>query len=123
MVTDIIFAMINQIPFRPSAEDVIVLCPFIPSAATFTFTEGTDLTLETTSDSDNENIWETTWSGVTVLEIEGGAEFLGVMDFTRKYIVFNISVDALQLGIFVSATEGSKMNYPSHLLRMTFIPK
>ncbi|MBT3242437.1 MAG: PKD domain-containing protein [Bacteroidetes bacterium] len=123
VVTDIIFAMINQIPFRPSAEDVIVLCPFIPSAATFTFTEGTDLTLETTSDSDNENIWETTWSGVTVLEIEGGAEFLGVMDFTRKYIVFNISVDALQLGIFVSATEGSKMNYPSHLLRMTFIPK
>ncbi len=123
VVCDVIFAMLNGLEFRPSAEDVIVLAPFTPTAATFTFTENTDLTLETTSDEDEENTWETTWSDVTVLEIEGGTEFIGILDFTRKYIVFNISVDQLQIGMFVSATEGSKANYPSHLLRMTFIPK
>ncbi|MCK5822112.1 MAG: PKD domain-containing protein [Bacteroidales bacterium] len=122
VVCNIIYAMLNKIPFRPSAEDVIVLAPFATSAASFTFTEGTDLTLETTSDSDSENSWETTWSDATVLEIEGG-EFMGIMDFTRKYFIFNISVDILQVGMFISATEGSKMNIPSHVLKMTFIPK
>lgn len=123
VVTNIIFAMINQIPFRASAEDVIVLCPFTPVAATFTYTEDTDLTLEVTSDEDNENTWNVTWSDVTILEIEGGTEFLGIQDFTRKYYVFDIGVDQLQIGIFISATDGSKMNYPSHVLIMTFVPK
>lgn len=123
VVCDVVFAMLNQLEFRMSAEDVIVLAPFTPAAATFTFSEGVDLTLETTSDEDEENTWETTWSNVTVLEIEGGTEFMGIMDFTRKYIIFNISVDQMQIGMFVSATEGSKANYPSHVLRMTFIPK
>lgn len=122
VVTDVIFAMLNQIPFRPSAEEVVVLCPFTPASATFTFTEETDLTLEVTSDDDENNIWEVTWSDIDVLEIAGGTEFIGVQDFTRKYVVFDIAVDHVQFGIFISATEGTKLNYPSHMLRMTFVP-
>ncbi len=122
-VTDIIFAMVNQIPFRPSAEDVVVLCPFAPAAATFTYTEDTDLTLDVVDDETPEVSEELTWSDLTILEIEGGTEFIGIQDFTRKYIVFDISVESLQLGIFISATEGSNMMLPSHMLRMTFIPK
>lgn len=122
VVTDIVFAILNQIPYRTSAEDVVVLCPFTPAAATFTFTEETDLTLEVTSDEDENNTWEVTWSDVDVVEIAGGVEFIGVQDFTRKYVVFDIGVDHVQFGIFISATEGTKANYPSHMLRMTFVP-
>ncbi len=123
VITDIIYAMINQIPFRTSAEDVIVLAPFTPAAATFTYTEDTDLTLEVTSDEANDSTWNVTWSNVTILEIAGGTEFIGIQDFTRKYLITDIGTDHVQIGMFVSATEGTKMNYPSHMIRMTFVPK
>ncbi|MBA7548199.1 hypothetical protein ES705_40646 [subsurface metagenome] len=123
VITDIIFAMINQIPFRTSAEEVIVLAPFTPAAATFTYTEDTDLTLEVTSDEANDSTWNVTWSDVTILEITGGTEFIGIQDFTRKYVVFDIGTDHVQIGMFISATEGTKMNYPSHMVKMTFVPK
>jgi len=121
-VTNVVFAMMNSIPFRPSAEDVIVLAPFTPAASTFTFTEDTDLTLEVTDDDNEDTTWEETWSNVDVLEI-AGTEFMGMQDFTRKYILFKVAVDEIQVGIFISATEGTKANYPSHMLKMTFIPK
>lgn len=123
VVTDAIFAMVNQLPFRQSGEDAIVLCPFTPEAATFTLTENTDLTLDVTSDTYPDSTWSVTWSGVDIIEISGTKEFIGVQDFTRKYIVFDIGTDHMQLGVFISATSGSKLNYPSHLLRMTFVPK
>ena len=122
VIADVIFAMVNQIPFRTSAEDVVVLCPFSPSASTFTYLEDEGLTLEVTNDDTPEVTESVTWNNVTVLEI-AGTEFIGIMDFTRKYVVFDIAVDKLQLGIFISATEGSKMMYPSHMLKMTFVPK
>ncbi len=125
VVTDIIYAMLNQIEFRQSAEDVIVLCPFTPEAATFTYTEGADFTLEVVPDDDYpETTEEITWSGhEAVLEIEGGTEFVGLQDFTRKYIVFGITPDKLELGIFITAiSSGSKIGTPSHILRMTFVP-
>jgi len=123
VITDVIFAMINQIPFRTSAEDVIVLCPFTPAATTFTYTEDTDLTLEVTSDEVNDSTWNVTWSDVTILEIAGGTEFIGIQDFTRKYLITDIGTDHVQIGMFISATDGTKMNYPSHMIRMTFVPK
>jgi PKD repeat protein len=123
VITDVIFAMVNQIPFRTSYEDVVVLCPFTPAASTFTYMEDEGLTLEVTNDDTPEVTESVTWSGVTVLEIAGTTEFVGIMDFTRKYVVFSIAVDKMQLGIFISATEGSKMMYPSHMLKMTFVPK
>ncbi|MEN8226723.1 MAG: PKD domain-containing protein [Bacteroidota bacterium] len=123
VVADIIFAMANQLGFRQSDEDIIVLAPFTPAAATFTYTEDTDLTLEVIPDQDlPEESTEITWSGVTVLEIAGG-EFVGIMDFTRKYIVFDISVDHVQIGMFISTTQGSKANMPTHFVKMTLIPK
>ena len=121
-VTNIIYAMLNTIPFRPTLETAIVLAPFTPVASTFTFTEDTDLTLEVTDDDNEDITWEETWSNVDVLEVVGG-EFMGLQDFTRKYILFKVSVDEIQVGIFISATEGTKLNYPSHMLKMTFIAK
>ena len=123
VVTNTIFALLNGLGFRPSSEDAVVLTAFAPAAATFTYTENTDLTLEMTSDGDPDNTWDVTWSDVTVLEIEGGTEFVGVQDFTREYIITDISVDHLQIEMFMSGTDQSKLNYPSHMLRMTFIPK
>lgn len=121
-VTDIIFAMLNQIEFRPSGEDIIVLAPFSPIAATFTYTEDTDLTLTVVDKDDDEVTSELTWSDVTVLEVEGGTEFLGIQDFTREYMILNISVDRLQVGMFASTSEGSNMAIPKHMLVMTLIP-
>ncbi|NOY37369.1 MAG: PKD domain-containing protein, partial [Chlorobi bacterium] len=60
VVINVIYAMINQIPFRQSAEEAIGLAPFTPEAATFTFTEGTDLTLEVTSDDYPDSTWNVT---------------------------------------------------------------
>ncbi|MEN8155603.1 MAG: PKD domain-containing protein [Bacteroidota bacterium] len=122
VVTDLVFAMLNQLEYRPSAEDVVVLCPFTPAAATFTYAEAAGLTLEVTDQDTPEESSDVTWDGVTVLEIAGG-EFIGVMDFTRKYIVFEITPDKMVLGIFISTTAGSKADKPTHFLRMTFVPK
>lgn len=123
-IANTIFASLNQIPFKPSpATEAIVLAPFTPVAATFTYTEDTDLTVEVVDKDDDEATLEVTWSGVRVLEIEGGTEFIGLQDFTRTYFIQDISPDHIQIGMLMSGTEGSKMNYPSHLLVMTFVPK
>ena len=121
-VTDIIYAMLNQIAFRPSAEDIIVLAPFAPVAATFTYTEDTDLTLSVVDKDDDEVISDVTWSNVTVLEVAGDVEFVGIRDFTRKYMILDIAVDKVQIGFFASTSEGSHMNVPKHLLIMSLIP-
>ena len=121
-VTDIIYAMLNQIAFRQSAEDIIVLAPFAPVAATFTYTEDTDLTLSCVDKDDDEVISDVTWSDVTVLEVAGDVEFVGIRDFTRKYMILDIAVDKVQIGFFASTSEGSHMNVPKHLLIMTLIP-
>ena len=47
--------MLNQIAFRPTAEELIVLAPFAPVAATFTYTEDIDFAIEVT-DQDKNNI-------------------------------------------------------------------
>lgn len=123
-ITNTIYAMLNQIEFKPSPEtDAIVLAPFTPAATTFTYSEDTDLTVEVVDKDDDEATLEVTWSDVTVLEIEGGTEFIGLQDFSRKYFIYDIGVNHLQIGMLMSGTEGSKLNYPSHLLVMTFVPK
>jgi len=121
-VTDILYAMLNQIEFRQSAEDLIVLAPFAPVAATFTYTENTDLTLTCVDPDDDEVTSELTWSDVTVLEIEGGTEFVSIRDFTRKYMILDIAVDKVQIGTFISTSEGSHMNVPKHMIVLTLIP-
>jgi PKD repeat protein len=123
VVTNTVYALVNQLPFRQALEDAVVLTPFTPEAATFTFTEDTDLTLEMTSDNHPDSTVSQTFSNVDVLEIEGGTEFIGVQDFTRKYVIHAISVDALQIDMYMSGTDKSKLMYPSHMLRMKFVPK
>jgi PKD repeat protein len=121
-VADIVFCVLNQLGFRPTAEDVIVLAPHTPSAATFTFTENVDFSIEVTDQDTPEESETITYEDVTELVIGGGAEFVGIMDFTRRYIVFDISVDHVQIGFFISTTEGSKANLPTHFVKMTLIP-
>jgi PKD repeat protein len=121
-VTDIIYAMVNQLEYRQSAEELIVLAPFTPAAATFTYTEDTDLTLTVVDPDDDEVTSELTWSGVTVLEIEGGTEFVSIRDFTRQYMILSITVDKVQIGTFISTSEGSNMMVPKHMIVMTLIP-
>jgi len=121
-ITNLIYAMLSQIEFKPSLRDPIALAPFTPEAATFTYTEDTDLTLTCVDKDDDEVTHEFTWSDVTVLEIEGGTEFATIRDFTREYLILDISVDKLQIGIFASTSEGSKANVPKHLLVMTMKP-
>jgi PKD repeat protein len=121
-VTDLIYALLNQMEFRQSGEDLIVLAPFTPEAATFTYTEDTDLTLTVVDPDDDEVTSELTWTDVTVLEIEGGTEFVAVRDFTRKYMIIDITVDKVQIGTFISTSEGSHMNVPKHMIVLTLIP-
>ena len=122
-ITNVIFSMVNQIPSRPSGEDVIVLAPFTPEAATFTYTEDIDLTLTCVDKDDDEVVSDLTWSNVTVLEIEGGTEFVGIRDFVKQYMILDISVDKMQIGFFASTSQGSNMMLPKHMLVMTMIPK
>lgn len=119
---DIVYCVLNQLGFRPTAEDVIVLGPHTPVAATFTFTENVDFSIEVTDQDYPETSETMIYEDVTELVIEGGTEFVGIMDFTRKYIVFDISVDHVQIGFFISTTEGSNANKPTHFVKMTLIP-
>lgn len=122
-VTDIFYALLNQLEFRQSAEDAIVLAPFAPVAATFTYTEDTDLTLTVVDKDDDAVTSELTWSNVKVLEVEGGTEFVAIQDFTRKYMILDITVDKLQVGIFISTSEDpTTMHIPKHMIVMTLIP-
>jgi len=123
-LTNVVYAILNSLEFRTSpAEESVVLAPFTTEAATFTYTEDTELALEMTHDDDPNSTQEISWDNVTVLEILGGVEFVGLMDFTRKYVIHSISVDAIQIDMFMSGTDESKANYPSHMLRLKFIPK
>ncbi len=122
-----VYAVLMQIPYRPSDEDAVGVTPFTPGKnASFTLEEDADLTLPVTSDEYKDSTWTVTWSGVDVLEIKNSDtsenEFFGLLDFTRKYVVFNISTDAMQVGTFISATDGKKANYPSHMIRITYVP-
>lgn len=121
VVGNIVYAMLNSLGFRATAEDVIVLAPYTPVGGTFTFTEDTDFVIEVTDQDTPEESETITYSNVDVLEVAGG-EFVGIMDFTRKYIVFDISVDHVQIGFFISTTQGSKANLPTHFVKMTLIP-
>ncbi len=128
VITTTVYAYLTQQSdkFRQSSEDAVGKLPFTPSKnATFKLEEGVDLTLAVTSDENKDSTWNVTWSDVDVFEIkdEQENEFFGVLDFTRKYIVFDIATDHMQVGMFISATDGSKANYPSHVIRMTFVPK
>ncbi len=127
VITTTVYATLMQLPYRVSGHDAVGKTPFTPGKkATFTLEEGVDLTLAVTSDEYPDSTWTVTWSGVDVFEIKNGDdtenEFFGVLDFTRKYVLFDIATDHMQAGIFISATGGKKANYPSHVLRMTFIP-
>ncbi len=124
VITNAVYAMLNSIDFVASpGEDGVGLSKWTPvQNATFTFTENTDLSLEVTSDDYPDSTWNVTWSGVDLFEIAGG-EVFGILDFTRKYMVFDIAADHMQVGMFSSFTTGQKANYPSHILRMTFAPK
>ncbi|MEA3478883.1 MAG: PKD domain-containing protein [Bacteroidota bacterium] len=122
-VTDIFYALLNGLEFRQSGEDAIVLAPFTPAAATFTYTEDTDLTLTVVDPDDDAVTSELTWSNVNVLEIEGGTEFVAIQDFTRQYMILDIAVDKLQVGIFISTSEDpTTMHVPKHMIVMTLIP-
>jgi PKD repeat protein len=128
VVVDAVYATIMQLPFRPSAEDAVGKTPFtVGKNATFTLEEGVDLTMPVTSDEYPDSTWNVTWSDVDVIEIQNADqtenEFFGLLDFTRKYMVFKISPESMQVGILISGTAGKKANYPSHIIRMTFTPK
>ena len=136
VITTIIYAILNSIGYTEAAEDYpIVLIPYtVPSGATFTLTEDTDLTLtvvdhdgadDTEDTADDELTTEdVTWTGVDVLEITSG--FLGILDVTPKYVIHSISADAMQVGIFLAFSEDNALTLgalnPSHEIRMTFIP-
>lgn len=118
-VTGTVFAVLNGLGFRTTDENGVVLAPFTPDAsATYTFTEDTDLTVEVVDPDDDNATISVTYTGVDVLEITD-PEFILLNDFTKKYIVFDISVDQMTIGAFIAATDGEKANFPSHILRMT----
>ncbi len=123
VIADLLYCYMNGISYRTSFEDIIVLAPFTPSTATFNFMEDTNLTLEVVDQDDDDISLDVTWNNINVLEIEGNEEFVGILDFTRKYMILDISVEHLQIGIFLSTSERSKMNIPKHVMVITLIPK
>jgi PKD repeat protein len=120
-IANMIYCTFNGIEFRPSAMPPIALAPWAPVASTFTYTEDTDLIVTCVDPDDDEVTSDVTWENATVLEI-AGTEFFGVLDYTRKYMVLEISVDKLRVGIFASTSEGSNLTVPKHLLIMTYVP-
>ena len=121
-MTGIILAMVNGIPNRV-IWGFITMAPYSPvDDATFTYYENSGLTLDVTTDAAPEESSSVTWPDYSTIEIAGDA-FIGFRDFTRKYIVFDISPDKLVLGVFISTTAGSNMMMPTCFVRMTFIPK
>lgn len=127
-MSNMLYCTLKQIPFRASGNPPVCLAPWAPAAATFTYTEDTDITMDilVEQDDDSELPTSTTWSGVGSLEISGGDEFLLIQDFTREYMILNISADVLQVGVFSSTTQipdPSIMFVPKHVLVLSLVPK
>lgn len=121
-VTGTVYAMLNQLGFRATLEDGVVLAPFTPASATFTFTEDTDLALTVVNPDDEDQTMDVTYTGVDVLEITD-PEFVLLHTAVHKYIIFDIATDKMVIGVFLEASEGTQVASPSHMLRMTMVPK
>lgn len=126
VIANAYYTTINGIGSRPSGNDLLVLAPFTPAAATFTYTEDTDLILTVIPDQDFPDVTEdVTWSNQKIIETTGTG-FLGIQDYQRKYIVFEISADKLVLGIFIYSSGVMPTIIPippTHLLKMALVPK
>ncbi|MEN8157194.1 MAG: PKD domain-containing protein [Bacteroidota bacterium] len=120
-MTSLAYATLEGLPYRMGYL-FITLAPFTPADdATFIYREASGLTLDVTTDAAPEASETVTWDGYSTIEVVGD-EFIGLQDYTRKYIVFEVTPEKLVLGMFVSTTSGSNSTMPTRILRMTLVP-
>lgn len=115
-----VFALVTQKQIIKMADYGLCLAAYTPeSNATFTFTEGKDLTIATTNYPTGNIATEVTYKNVNTISFSG-TEFIGLMDFTREVIVQELTPDKMRLVMFMSATSGAHYNKPAIAVIFTF---
>ncbi len=127
VVGSILYSTFEELDFTLTSE-ILVLTEFTaPTDAGFTYNED-DLTMSVMPDANlPAEVEDVTYTGFDYINITGGG-FIGVLEWPRDYIVFELTNDKLVLGVFAHFPQdpvpGSDyFNFePTHLLRITFIP-
>ena len=127
-VASALYAMFEGINFVPSAlEPSLGLADFTPGDATFTFNDEDDLTMTVMPDPDFPDVTaDVTYTDFPYIEITGGG-FMGIIEWPRQYVVFELTTDKLVVGIFahfpqLDPTDYAPNFYPTHLLKIAFVP-
>ena len=129
VVASALYAAINGLASQPSGESSLVLASYTePSGATFTYNEE-DLTMSIMPDQDDPTVVEdVTYTGMPYIEFTGDNAFMGILEWPRKYLVFELTNDKLVIGMFLHFP-GNKQpgveygNFePTHVLKTTFVP-
>lgn len=120
----LVFTLINQLNIVKITDNSqsfgFAVTEYNPEpGATFTFNESEDFSIEVVSQADGETTWDLSFEDAMTLDFSG-TEFIGLMDFTRKCVVQEITPDKMRLAMFMSATQGSHFNKPSLVVIFTF---
>ncbi|MCB0837626.1 MAG: PKD domain-containing protein [Bacteroidetes bacterium] len=120
----LVFTLVNQlnvVKITPESQSFgFAVTEYTPeTGATFTLTEGEDFSIEVVSQLDKTTVSTLTFKNATTLDFSG-TEFIGLMDFTRKCVIQEITPDKMRLVMFMSATDGNHFNKPSLAVIFTF---
>lgn len=120
----LVFAFVNQL-------DIVTITPesqafgFASAAytpeenATFTFNENDNFTITAVSLEDGKTTYDLTFNDVMTLDFSG-SEFIGLMDFTRKCIIQEITPDKMRIAMFMAATQDQHFSKPALTVIFTF---
>ena len=120
----LVFTLVNQLNIvkitEASQSFGFAVTEYTPeSGATFTLTEGEDFSIDVVSQIDGETTGVLSFENAMTLDFSG-TEFIGLMDFTRKCVIQEITPDKMRLAMFMSATQGAHITKPSLVVIFTF---
>ncbi len=85
--------------------------------AAFTFKEG-DFSIPTVS-ADGKTVTDRTYKNVIHFNVADG-EFFGLLDFTRDYIILELSPEKMLVAMFLATSTGEHYSKPTHAAVFTF---
>ena len=119
----LVFTIVNQLDIvaitAESQEFGFATTAYTPEDnATFTFVEKEDYNITAVA-LDGATTYDLAFNDVATLDFSG-TEFIGVMDFTRKCIVQELTPDKMRLVMFMAATQDAHFSKPALAVIFTF---
>jgi PKD repeat protein len=125
VVASELYVALKGIGYRATGE-AVVLGEFTPGTAMqFTYNE-TDLTMNVMPDANDPTVTtDVTYTDFPYIEVTGDG-FIGILEWPRKYVVFELTTDKLVIGIFAHFPQRDPIDYtnyePTHVLKVAFVP-